>query len=91
MGGESEAAWRSLLDDLVLRGLKAPGFVTVERRGVGPGDRRPRVALTHFWWFDSRDADDASLEQVEFSPAIHLTFDELEFSDLSFSLTVRPA
>jgi Transposase, Mutator family len=30
MGGESEAAWRSLLDDLVLRGLKAPGFVTVD-------------------------------------------------------------
>lgn len=30
MGGESEAAWRSLLDDLVLRGLKPPGFVTVD-------------------------------------------------------------
>jgi putative transposase len=30
MGGESEAAWRSLLDDLVLRGLKPPRFVTVD-------------------------------------------------------------
>jgi putative transposase len=30
MGGESEAAWRSLLDDLVSRGLKPPEFVTVD-------------------------------------------------------------
>ena len=30
MGGESEAAWRSLLDDLVSRGLKAPEFVIVD-------------------------------------------------------------
>jgi putative transposase len=30
MGGESEAAWRSLLDDLISRGLKAPEFVTVD-------------------------------------------------------------
>jgi putative transposase len=30
MGGESEAAWRSLLDDLVSRGLRAPGFVLVD-------------------------------------------------------------
>src|SRR5207237_4270299 len=30
MGGESGAAWRSLLDDLVSRGLKAPEFVTVD-------------------------------------------------------------
>lgn len=30
MGGESEAAWRSLLDDLVSRGLKAPEFITVD-------------------------------------------------------------
>ncbi len=30
MGGESEAAWRSLLDDLVARGLKAPEFVIVD-------------------------------------------------------------
>lgn len=29
-GGESEAAWRSLLDDLVSRGLKPPEFVTVD-------------------------------------------------------------
>jgi putative transposase len=30
MGGESEAAWRSLLDDLFARGLKAPEFVVVD-------------------------------------------------------------
>ena len=30
MGGESEAAWRRLLDDLVSRGLKAPEFVIVD-------------------------------------------------------------
>ena len=30
MGGESEAAWRSLLDDLVSRGLKTPGFVITD-------------------------------------------------------------
>ena len=30
MGGESEAAWRALLDDLVARGLKAPEFLIVD-------------------------------------------------------------
>jgi putative transposase len=30
MGGESEAAWRALLDDLVSRGLKVPAFVTID-------------------------------------------------------------
>ncbi len=30
MGGESEAAWRSLLDDLVWRGLPAPGYVIID-------------------------------------------------------------
>jgi transposase-like protein len=30
MGGESEAAWRSLLDDLISRGLKPPGFVVID-------------------------------------------------------------
>jgi len=30
MGGESEAAWRSLLDELVSRGLEAPEFVIVD-------------------------------------------------------------
>jgi putative transposase len=30
MGGESEAAWRSLLDDLVARGLKTPNFVIID-------------------------------------------------------------
>jgi putative transposase len=30
MGGESEAAWRTLLDDLVKRGLKGPALVIVD-------------------------------------------------------------
>jgi putative transposase len=30
MGGESEAAWRSLLDDLILRSLRAPDFVIID-------------------------------------------------------------
>ena len=30
MGGESEAAWRTLLDDLVNRGLKTPELVIVD-------------------------------------------------------------
>jgi putative transposase len=30
MGGESEAAWRGLLDDLVSRGLQAPSFVIID-------------------------------------------------------------
>src|ERR1700724_290293 len=30
MGGESEAAWRALLDDLVNRGLKTPDLVIVD-------------------------------------------------------------
>jgi len=30
MGGESEAAWRNLLDDLVSRGLRAPDFVVID-------------------------------------------------------------
>ena len=30
MGGESEAAWRTLLDDLVARGLKTPEFLIVD-------------------------------------------------------------
>ena len=30
MGGESEAAWRGLLDDLVSRGLQPPSFVIID-------------------------------------------------------------
>lgn len=30
MGGESEAAWRSILDDLVARGLRTPEFLIVD-------------------------------------------------------------
>ena len=30
MGGESEAAWRAVLDDLIARGLRTPGFLVVD-------------------------------------------------------------
>ena len=30
MGGEGEAAWRAVLDDLVARGLRTPGFLVVD-------------------------------------------------------------
>jgi putative transposase len=43
MGGESEAAWRALLDDLVRRGLKTPELVIVDG---APGLEK---ALTALW------------------------------------------
>src|SRR4051812_30156447 len=42
MGGESEAAWRAILDDLVGRGLKAPEFVIVDG---APGLEKALAAL----------------------------------------------
>src|SRR6185436_3414850 len=30
MGGESEAAWRDVLDDLVARGLRSPEFLIID-------------------------------------------------------------
>lgn len=42
MGGESEAAWRALLDDLVKRGLKAPELVIVDG---APGLEKALAAL----------------------------------------------
>ena len=39
MGGESEAAWRALLDDLVKRGLKMPELVIVD----GAPGLRPNI------------------------------------------------
>ena len=43
MGGESKAAWRSFLDDLDARGLKAPAFVIVDG---APG---LEAALAELW------------------------------------------
>jgi transposase-like protein len=43
MGGESEAAWRALLDDLVKRGLKTPELVIADG---APGLEK---ALTALW------------------------------------------
>src|SRR3979409_278993 len=42
MGGESEAAWRTLLDDLVKRGLKGPELVIVDG---APGLEKALAAL----------------------------------------------
>ena len=42
MGGESEAAWRALLDDLASRGLRAPELVIVDG---APGLERALAAL----------------------------------------------
>src|SRR3954466_8681195 len=44
MGGESEAAWRALLDDLVARGLRAPELLIVDGApGLGEGVGAPRA------------------------------------------------
>jgi len=42
MGGESEAAWRSILDDLVTRGLRTPEFLITDG---APGLERALAAL----------------------------------------------
>ena len=42
MGGESEAAWRALLDDLVARGLQAPELVIIDG---APGLEKALAAL----------------------------------------------
>jgi putative transposase len=43
MGGESEAAWRTILDDLIARGLKKPELAIVDG---APGLEK---ALTSLW------------------------------------------
>ena len=45
MGGESEEAWRALLDDLVKRGLKTPELVIVDG-AAGLERRSPRSGPT---------------------------------------------
>src|SRR3954462_12371814 len=42
MGGESEAAWRAILDDLIARGLRTPEFVIVDG---APGLEKALAAL----------------------------------------------
>ena len=43
MGGESEAAWRAVLDDLVARGLARPELVVVD------GGKGLEAALASLW------------------------------------------
>src|SRR4051794_1177874 len=50
MGGESEAAWRGVLDDLVARGLRTPEFIVVD------GGAGLEKALCALW---ARGADPA--------------------------------
>jgi hypothetical protein len=45
-------------------------------------------ALTHIWWSRSTHPDDARFEQIDFPTPIHLSFDELEFADLTLGLAV---
>src|SRR5207237_4962191 len=40
MGGESAEAWRSVLDDLIERGLRRPTFLIVDGAWIGESDRR---------------------------------------------------
>ena len=42
MGGESEAAWRAMLDDLIVRGLRTPEFLLIDG---GAGLERTLAAL----------------------------------------------
>ncbi len=42
MGGESEAAWRAVLDDLIARGLRTPEFLLIDG---GAGLERALIAL----------------------------------------------
>jgi putative transposase len=44
MGGESEAAWRSVLDELIARGLRTPEFLIIDG---GAGLERALAALWH--------------------------------------------
>ena len=43
MGGESTEAWRTVLDDLIKRGLRRPEFLIVD--GVAGLDKRDRRRL----------------------------------------------
>ena len=43
MGGESEAAWRAVLDDLIARGLRSPQFLIMD------GAAGPERALAAWW------------------------------------------
>ena len=44
MGGEGEAAWRALLDDLVRRGLRTPALVVIDG---APGLEKAVAARRH--------------------------------------------
>jgi hypothetical protein len=62
----------------------------VRRTTLDPqlGPRSYRLALTQIWCNSDR-TDRAGLEEIDFSSAVHLTFDELELGDLTFGLSIR--
>jgi putative transposase len=61
MGGESEAAWRTLLDDLVKRGLKTPQSPSSTAR---PASRKPSPRSGPACWFSAARC----ISTVIFSP-----------------------
>jgi Pectate lyase superfamily protein/Transposase, Mutator family len=62
MGGESEAAWRALLDDLVNRGLKTPELVIVDD---APGLEK---ALAKLWTLFNVSTHTRSHPRIKFVP-----------------------
>jgi hypothetical protein len=70
----------------LLTGKQEPNRNAERTKGV---NRRAKLALTQIWCNSDR-TDQAGLEEIDLSSAVHLTFDELELGDLTFGLSVRP-
>jgi hypothetical protein len=70
----------------LLAGKQEPNRNAERTKGV---NRRAKLALTQIWCNSDR-TDQAGLEEIDLSSAVHLTFDELELGDLTFGLSVRP-
>lgn len=83
-------------DDAGLR--KRLRDLAAERRRFGVNDRgirtphfRVKGALTHSRCGDRLSCtDEARLEQINLSAAVHLPLDEFELGDLAFGLAIRP-
>jgi hypothetical protein len=66
MGGESAEVWRSVLDDLVRRGLRRPAFLIPAFAGTDGSGRLDAAIATV--WDDVRGGRDASQDQI--SPSV---------------------
>jgi len=86
-----------------LPGRRGAAPIPRRRRGsitlvlAGPSSSRPGCQIAFNSGSDSllvvsglHGADDAGLEEIEVSAAIHLAFDKLELRDLPLGLPVRP-